>query len=154
MANFSAVQADPDNPNSAQILSQFEYAYYADGQKASVAETVGGLTRTVNWKYDNLNRLMEETVAGEYTNRYQYDLSGNRRFLRNELDQILVEYTYNPQDHLLTEVSSAARSSYFYDENGSLIERVYGTNRGVDPNDQYIYNLQNQMADLFRSGAV
>ncbi len=92
-------------------LSKFVYTLYADGMRKSVAETVDvqGTTeaRTVNYDYDNLNRLTQEEAKKDSTNYgytidYTYDLAGNRTYRKvtvtngSGVQELHTKYTYDP----------------------------------------------------------
>jgi RHS repeat-associated protein len=72
------------------VLSKFEYGHYADGMRSKAVETIkhpasGGTENyEIKYKYDYLNRIIEEDADGisgtdgGYSTEYTYDLAGNR----------------------------------------------------------------------------
>ncbi len=137
----------------AERLSRFKYTHYADGQRASAIEADGTL---ISWSYDNLNRLTVEDydapgTADDYYENYEFDLCGNRKFIKGLLEQIIVEYSYNELDQLEFEDYTTSQDyTYQYDDNGSLIRKYYGDSG--DPCDQYSYNLRNRLSFFTPNG--
>ena len=89
-------------------------------------------TRTVAYQYDNLNRLLSETITGDSqggngTISYSYDLVGNRLSrTSNVVGVSTVTDTYNANDELTSEISGGVTTTYQYDSNGNTIESVTG----------------------------
>lgn len=139
---------------------RYHYDLNADGQRAAVQEYYAGAvtpTAESEWTYDNLNRLTEEVFAdgaNDYTRRYGYDLVGNRKTVKDGTDSILTSYSYNDLDQLTFEDHTAGQDySYIYDANGSLEQRIHGTDLQNDPADIYVYNLQGRLAGYTPAGA-
>lgn len=139
---------------------RYHYDNYAGGQRAAVQEYYAGAvtpTAESEWTYDNLNRLTEEVFAdgaNDYTRRYGYDLVGNRKTVKDGTDSILTSYSYNDLDQLTFEDHTAGQDySYVYDANGSLEQRIHGTDLQNDPADIYVYNLQGRLAGYTPAGA-
>jgi YD repeat-containing protein len=92
LKHFNQTVSDPD-VNVANRISSFEYDLYTDGMRASVTEYINSQNRKTYYKYDSLNRLIQEftsdVVADNpvdtppagygYKNDYLYDLAGNRQ---------------------------------------------------------------------------
>jgi len=142
-----------ENRVEAEKLSRFTYTHYADGQRASVTEADGTV---ISWTYDNLNRLTVENydapgTIDDYYENYEYDLCGNRKCIKNLLEQIIVEYSYNELDQLEFEYYTTGQDyTYQYDDNGSLIIKYYGGSG--DPCDQYSYNLRGRLSSFTPDG--
>jgi fibro-slime domain-containing protein/RHS repeat-associated protein len=110
--------------NKSTALSSFQYTLQADGMRTKVVETVDE-TRTIEYDYDNLNRLVQEygyKASDEYTVDYTYDLAGNRTQRVVTVDnttvghqELTTVYTYDPNtDRLLTEVHTGPELVGFY----------------------------------------
>jgi RHS repeat-associated protein len=106
-----------DNTKTDEI-SHFGYQLYADGMRATVDESLNE-QRNVTYRYDALNRLIQEdsyTVSSPhygYTASYEYDLAGNRLSRTVEVTNsggtytLQTAYTYDPDtDRLLTETNT------------------------------------------------
>ncbi|HEV2293863.1 MAG TPA: RHS repeat-associated core domain-containing protein [Tepidisphaeraceae bacterium] len=150
------------------LLSSYDYVVRADGQRDAATESVrqdDGSYRNVSidWVYDNLNRLMREvydvigTTAGDFAADYSLDLVGNRLEKKNDTgndgsaDQIIT-YLYNANDQLTDEaatktvngVTSAKYGVDFtYDANGSLVAKAR-TGEGAE-SSSFTYDLRNKM---------
>jgi RHS repeat-associated protein len=110
-------------------IASYTYTLGAAGNRLSVVELSG---RTVNYGYDDLYRLSNETVAGASaqngTIAYQYDPVGNRKQLSSTVAAIpsgLMNYDAN--DRVSTDV---------YDNNGNTIN-----NSGIGN----VYDFENHL---------
>jgi hypothetical protein len=149
------------NREGSTQLSNYVYTYYADGLKSGVTERqleADGTysTVTINWTYDNLQRLTQEqyvsSIAGNsYTAQYTFDLVGNRltKTTSSSTGTEVINSTYNANDQLLTDTAtldggSGYQAQYGYDADGSLVS----VNRtGTSPEtDTYGYDLQQRLA--------
>jgi RHS repeat-associated protein len=143
---------------SSVLLAQYVYAPNTNGQWRTATEIqrqVNGtyLTNQLAWGYDNLGRLTNEAcgstlAALNYTNRYVYNLVGNRLWQTNLAGSTttVIGYSYNDNDQLLKEVttingSASGTFTNWYDVNGSLTNRTSATETNL-----YSYNLQNKLA--------
>ena len=95
----------------------------ANGDRLSLTEGTG---RVVDYTYDDLYRLLTETVTdavtGNHFSQWSYDPVGNR--LQQDIDGVLTLYTYDVNDHLLTETENGITTTYVYDDNGNTLEKV------------------------------
>ncbi len=104
-------------------------------------------TRTVAYQYDNLYRLLSETISGDSqggngTITYTYDLTGNRMSRTSNVAGVsTVTDTYNANDELSSEVSGGVTTSYSYDANGNTVESVTGNQSPVT----FVYDSQNRL---------
>lgn len=119
--------------NDGETVVQYVYTLGAAGERKAVSE----LDRTVEYTYDNLYRLISETITeGEkitvYT--YAYDNVSNR--ILKTVDGAETVYTYNALNQLISD----SDTSYEYDLNGNLI-RVIGTGNSA----LYEYNCENKL---------
>ena len=131
------------------LLAQYSYISNTNGQWKAAAETLRQVnatyvTNTLGWFYDNLGRLTNETCSStlaalNYTNKYVYDLAGNRLWMTNVAGSVttVMGYTYNTNDQLITDGSF----TNWYDVNGSLTNRS-----SLSEQNAYFYNLQNRLA--------
>jgi RHS repeat-associated protein len=106
------------NDSKTNEISHFGYQLYADGMRATVDESMSE-QRDVTYRYDALNRLIQEdsyTTSSPhygYTANYTYDLAGNRLSRTVEVTNSGGTYTlqtistYDPDtDRLLTETNT------------------------------------------------
>ncbi|WP_425482491.1 RHS repeat domain-containing protein [Ereboglobus luteus] len=105
---------------SGGAVAAFDYTLRPSGHRSQLIETIGGVTRTTDWAYDNLNRLTAETVNGTDTVNYTYDKVGNRQNRATSGIANLPSvglYSYDLNDRLL----SADAHNYTYDNNGNTL---------------------------------
>jgi RHS repeat-associated protein len=129
------------------VLSSFAYGVYADGQRAWSTETDElGIVTDIDWGYDNINRVVSEdfVVDGVPGDNYShvYDMVGNR--VSKTVNANATTFSYNSKDQLTQEVSTTETIDYYYDLNGSLIQKSVV---GGDVTD-YAYNLQNRLSEV------
>jgi RHS repeat-associated protein len=155
------------------LLANYGYQLHPTGRRTSAVEilripdTEGGgyLTNTLGWAYDQMYRLTNETStssssAGSFTNRYAYDLVGNRFSKVRIVGSSTVTTTnlYNENDQLLKEVtwsgSTMTESNlYAYDNNGSLTTKAH-TAGGSTTAVTYSYDLKNKMSSVTGGGST
>ncbi|HBB29414.1 MAG TPA: hypothetical protein DC000_09245, partial [Clostridiales bacterium] len=118
------------NYNAAgAVLNSYSYTYDANGNRTSVITSNG----TINYKYDELNRLTQETLLDGTIISYEYDAAGNRT--KKTAGSTATNYTYD-NGNQLTAVNGQA---YTYDVNGNLI------NNGAKT---FVYNEVNQLTQV------
>ncbi|MCX5955720.1 MAG: putative Ig domain-containing protein [Cyanobacteria bacterium] len=112
--------------SSDVVLSSYAYSLDAMGNRTRVVEADG---RTVNYSYDDLYRLVQESITdpvnGNRTIAYLMDAVGNR-LKRTDSVEGITTYSYDVNDRLLEEVLGGNTISYQYDANGSLTAKVSG----------------------------
>jgi RHS repeat-associated protein len=143
---YTAYEYDSDNRltslknynTSGTILDSYSYTYDANGNRTSVTSTAG----TINYQYDELNRLTQETLLDGTTITYAYDAAGNRtsKTVTNG-GSTTTNYTYDDGNQL-TAVNGQA---YTYDANGNL------TSNGTKT---FVYNEINQLVQVKTSGGT
>ncbi len=139
---------------TGKILANYEYNLAPDGHRTSINETRlesddSYSATEIAYTYDNLNRLTKETSTStvsnlNFSNQYVYDANGNRiqKLCTVGGAAETINYTYNNNDQLTTENSSAKGiTNYQYDANGSLISKVNN-----DESNTFTYNLHNRLA--------
>lgn len=92
-------------------------------------ETIGGVTSTYDYQYDNRGRLMEVKRNGSVTHTYTYDGNGNRL---SETTSGTVTGTYDAQDRLL----SYDNATYGHNAHGQRTQKTVGaaiTGYSYDP---------------------
>jgi YD repeat-containing protein len=135
----------------------FTYTLDAVGNRTKVVEANG---RTVDYQYDNLNRLISEqitnTVSGNRNFGYTYDLAGNR-LTKTDSVEGTTAYAYDANNRLTQTAIGTTVNALTYDLNGSLLKVTDGTkttlytwandgeNRLLSVNDgtnlsRYVYN--------------
>nr|WP_228057013.1 putative Ig domain-containing protein [Tychonema sp. LEGE 07203] len=126
------VKVDPVTKLELQVVSSYDYAVDAVGNRREVLENSG---RKVEYKYDDLNRLLEEKITNDPSgnNRvvsYTYDAVGNRLSKTDSVSGVTT-YTYNGLNQLSTSTTNGVATIYSYDSNGNLISEVTGSNSTV-----------------------
>ena len=129
------------------LISSYTYNLLPAGRRSAVTEITPEGSSQINYTYDNLYRLTNETRTGvnPFTASYAYDVNSNRTQKVETVAGVAetINYEYNANDQLLSEVSSAnGTTSYQYDANGSLTSKV---NVGKF-SYQYGYDLRNRLA--------
>jgi RHS repeat-associated protein len=138
---------------ASQILAQYQYTVASDGTRLASTETrreSGGTysTTQIAWTNDALHRLVREAssstlAALNFTNKYVYDLAGNRLWKTNVVGAVMTvtSYSYNANDQLLVESAGSVSFTNRYDANGSLTNRSSASEVNV-----YSYNLEGRLA--------
>lgn len=105
------------------------------GRITSKTETVGGVTSTYRYTYDNRGRLENVTKDGAVYRSYTYDANGNRLTFSEDggpsvagtydaQDRLKTygeaSYTHTPDGQLKTRTVGSATTTYTYDELGNL----------------------------------
>ena len=129
------------------LIASYTYNLLPAGRRSAVTEVTPEGTSQINYAYDNLYRLTNETRTGAnpFTASYAYDINSNRTQKIETVNGITetINYEYNANDQLLSEVSSANSTTvYTYDVNGSLTNKA---NEGKF-SYQYGYDLRNRLA--------
>ena len=129
------------------LIASYTYNLLPTGRRSAVMEVTPEGTSQINYAYDNLYRLTNETRTGAnpFTASYAYDINSNRTQKVETVNGITetINYEYNANDQLLSEVSSANGTTvYTYDVNGSLTNKA---NEGKF-SYQYGYDLRNRLA--------
>lgn len=138
---------------SGEILQSYEYTIGANGERLSVVE----LNRTVEYGYDELERLVLEKVTSNGTvslTTYAYDSNSNRISMNkngeittyeyNELDQITkagdTEYTWDNAGNLICQSSKGTLiATYTYDCHNRMVTANVNTSAEV-VEESYTYD--------------
>ena len=134
--------------------TQYQTQYTRDqlGRITQKVETVGGVTTTFNYHYDQAGRLDEVKQNGTTTAAYTYDSNGNRLSgpglstpptydAQDRLTQYgSTTYTYTANGELLTKSDGAQSTTYTYDELGNLLSVALPGSTQID----YITDGQNR----------
>jgi len=123
---------DPVTKLELQVVSSYNYAVDNVGNRKEVVENNG---RKVEYKYDDLNRLLEEKITNDPTgnNRvvsYTYDAVGNR-LTKTDSALGVTTYTYNNLNQLDFLTDNGVVTDYSYENNGNLISEMTGSNSNV-----------------------
>ncbi|MEE3719725.1 polymorphic toxin-type HINT domain-containing protein [Tumidithrix elongata RA019] len=109
------------------VFSGFTYTLDGVGNRTKVVENTG---RTVDYAYDVVNRLTQEqitdSVSGNRTFGYSYDLMGNRLSKSDTLEGA-TSYLYDANNRLTSTTAGTKVTSFSYDSNGSLKLRSDGS---------------------------
>ena len=124
----------------------FDYTYEYDPNNNRTKEINKLNDKWVQYIYDSINQLIEEqyydspTDPTPWKNIYSYDLLGNRS--TKNINGAVTSYGYN-QANELTTLDGAP--NYTHDQNGNL---------KTSANYEFIYNAENQLIQVKRSGIV
>ncbi|MFX3661414.1 MAG: toxin C-terminal domain-containing protein, partial [Ectobacillus sp.] len=115
------------------VMERFLYAYAPNGNIISVQTTKG----TINYQYDQLNQLTQETLLDGTIISYEYDAVGNRtrKTVTKGTTSTITTYTYNQADQVI----SVNSQQYLYDLNGNLVDN--GENI-------FTYNPENRLIEV------
>ena len=124
---LKTAKIDPVTKQELQIISSYDYSVDNVGNRTELLEHNG---RKVEYKYDELNRLIEEKISNDPSgnNRvvsYTYDAVGNR-LTKNDSVAGVTTYTYNSLNQLDFLTANGVVTDYTYDDNGNLISEVTG----------------------------
>ncbi len=110
---FGEMASETATYNSNPLYHTF---YQRDqlGRITQKAETLEGITTTIDYRYDVAGRLVEVKQDGMITEAYTYDENGNR--LSADTSNGLVNGLYDEQDRL----SQYGNATYTYTDNGEL----------------------------------
>ncbi len=118
-------------------MAQYTYTLGALGERLKVEETDGDSSRTVEYEYDDVYRLVSEKVtdeSGTTVTSYTYDKNSNR--LTKTVGEDVTEYSYNELNQLISETGI----DYEYDLNGNLISKTE-----LGKSTTYSYNARNRL---------
>ncbi|MCL2873657.1 MAG: hypothetical protein FWE29_01850, partial [Defluviitaleaceae bacterium] len=114
-----------------EVISQFFYEYYLDGNQRQIIENTGRIT---TYTYDGLGRLTNEIQYGgglpNITKVYTFDTAGNRASMTvTGEENFTVTYYYDQNNRLLQEIriegdNDPVITFYTYDPNGNQISRT------------------------------
>jgi len=122
----------------------FQTTYSRDslGRISSLYETIGGVSKEMDYSYDSVGRLTEVWRNDTLVSQYVYDANGNRiaHITPTQIDS----GTYDAQDRMLIYDGT----QYFYGRNGDLETKIAGTDT-----TKYVYDaLGNLMAVSLPTG--
>lgn len=125
-------------------LASLAYGFDELGRRASEVDETG---RLVEWRYDNLGRLVRESVTESNGTpdvvTYEYDAVGN---CVNRTDRAgATRYTYDANDRMLT----AGTDTFSWDNNGNLLGHVSG-----EGTETYDYDLSGRLAQFTSAGGL
>jgi RHS repeat-associated protein len=129
---------------STPPVADYKYTLGATGNRTNATEQIQQSSRTIQWSYDNIYRLTQETIDDSNNNNgdngyasYTLDPVGNRTGATSTFSSLSPGFgTYNAND----EVSSES-----YDANGNTTKTANG--------NQYTYDSENHMLSMANGGA-
>ena len=128
---------DVFNKKSDQtLISGYHYEFDANGNRTQVVEATLSGTKTTDYTYDKLNRLLSATCSDGTYEIYIYDNTGNR--LTKETQNGVTLYKYDQDNRLL----SAGNIYFFYDNSGNLIRKI-SPEKEID----YTYDYENRLIE-------
>ena len=105
---------------------------------------------TITFAYDNLNRIITRTPAGENAVNFSYDLSGHVTAMQRPGDAVNLTQTYNALGRLLSEVQPFGSASYQYDVGGRLTRITWADGFYVT----YDYDTAGNVTAIRENGAA
>ncbi|CAB1057475.1 Fibronectin type III domain protein [Olavius sp. associated proteobacterium Delta 1] len=118
------------------LIAGYHYEFDANSNRTKVIETTPSGTKTTDYAYDKLNRLLSATCSDGTYEIYTYDSTGNR--LTKETQDGVIEYKYDQDNRLL----SAGDTYFFYDQSGNLIRSI-SSEKTID----YTYDYENRLIE-------
>src|SRR6185295_1656530 len=118
------------------------------GQLMSISGTIGGVTESAAYTYDNLGRLVtsnQTSNASIAQRRFAYDRWGNRTGMwdatsgGNQIQSITLQQSVGAPTNRITSVTSGSTLNYSYDAAGNV------TNDGVRA---YAYDSENRIVSV------
>ena len=94
-------------------------------------EITNNKTKTYEYSYDKLGRLIKVTKDGNIVEEYSYDENSNR--ISAKINGKNINATYNQEDQL----TSYNNTNYTYDKNGNLIKKQNDTNQTIYSYDDF-----------------
>jgi RHS repeat-associated protein len=134
---------------ASALLLAMNYSVDATGLRTHIEESdPAGIVRTVDYQYDSLKRLTDETIdhredLNDRSSHWVYDRVGNR------LQQVVsigglapnsTDYSYDGNDRLATSTSNGEVTSYTYDANGNTTSKTQAGDLTT-----YTYNDANRL---------
>ena len=114
-------------------IQDIDYTYDSVGNITNIQDSsITPTNKTVDYSYDDLNRLTAADSNGNYNMSYTYDAIGNMTY-KSDVGDMLYEENGNANPQAVTSVDGTA---YSYDENGNLIN---------DGTHTYTFNSKNQL---------
>jgi RHS repeat-associated protein len=101
-------------------LSQNIYTYDNVGQRLTNQVTLGGVTKTETYSYDDLNRLARVNYGDGETQSYTFDAMGNRVGKTDSVNGNET-YTYSNANMLLTRTVGSTTTNYTSDADGNTL---------------------------------
>jgi RHS repeat-associated protein len=121
----------------ATPLLQLDYTRNDLGRITQLLETIGGVSRLLEYTYDDVGRLAAVTVDGTLTRKYQYDANDNRTAVLDASGTTAATYdardriqthgslalTHNEAGQRVSKTDTATNetTTYSYDELGNLL---------------------------------
>jgi RHS repeat-associated protein len=137
---------------TGNVLSNFDYTYYDNGQVKTVTDSNGITT----YEYDGQNRITKITNPQGNTIVYTYDSVGNRTSVVNTVGTTssTTTYAYDPVTNQLNSISNpdGSTASYTYNANGNTLTKVEKNSSGnTTSTASYEYNTNNQLTKVTKS---
>ena len=126
---IKTVKIDPVTEVELEVLASYDYEVDAAGNREEVIDHKG---RKVEYKYDELNRVIEEKITNPLDASengrvitYTYDGVGNLDYKGDTLNGD-TDFVYNSLNQLVSSTFAGVETLYTYDDNGSLKTRKIG----------------------------
>ena len=145
--------------NGGTTLYQVTYTLYADGTRHTASETEyqssgGDTVIDTAWTYDNLDRLLTQTITsgGTTEDAYTYDLDGNLiadQYTLDSLSPVTTTYSYNGDNELTGQTGPSGSTTYLYDNNGSETSAATGSTTTT-----FTYDVRNRLIKVSQGSSV
>ena len=141
------------------LISSLDYTYDPLSNVTQLVRNdsgIGGISKSFDFGYDTISRLISADYDGEETVDYTYDNVGNRLSLLSDTDG-LTSYTIAGNSNQLDfrsqvpEDEDFTSMSYTYDDEGKLTTRYQGND-----SDDFTYSFGSQLTqiDIVRGGTT
>ena len=162
--NSAGLVTSTVNRKGEQLLSQYDYTYYYDGNQRTKTDGSGTSTYIYDGRGQLTKAFLEDDTSDNFENateitpenqpagatiqEYTYDANGNRTKLKETNNGVVNEtaYTYDKNDRLITEKKSSQTVTYTYDKNGNLTGKTDGTVQ--------VFDLLNRMTSYKKGGTT
>ncbi len=111
------------------------WAYDRVGNRLQQVVSIGGLTTTTDYSYDNNDRLQSETTGGSPTS-YSYDANGNTKAKVGP--GFSVAYDYNDANRLIQASTSSGTTRYVYNADGLRTRQTHTPIGGTESTTWYV----------------
>ncbi|HNA62048.1 MAG TPA: hypothetical protein PKW79_03115, partial [Rhabdochlamydiaceae bacterium] len=116
--DFARVAGVAHTKSDGTLIAEYRFSYNNNSHCVSAQEITSSGTKSIDYSYDKLNRLIEASDSDGCFEKYVYDGAGN--CLAKTTQNGSVTYEYDGHNRLLR----AGDTHFFYDASGNLVKKV------------------------------